>query len=223
MLARKDAVVKQNNEGITYLFKKNKVSFFHGRGSFVKATDGAASSGSGQGYEIKVAGAAEEILVAKQVIVATGSNARALPGTPFDEETILSNDGALSIGTVPRKHGLIGSGGVGLEVGLGLREFGLVLVIGRLGGAYSSIFVATPILAWWKEREHRYRALAERSASRSMREMAMAGAGGSAPSGAEPDAVDDGPEESGPTQPGPKTDTVTTAPRRRQQQARKRK
>ncbi|MFY8123026.1 MAG: FAD-dependent oxidoreductase, partial [Silanimonas sp.] len=37
MLARKDAVVKQNNEGILYLFKKNKVSFFHGRGSFVKA------------------------------------------------------------------------------------------------------------------------------------------------------------------------------------------
>ena len=48
MLARKDAVVKQNNDGILYLFKKNKVSFFHGRGSFVKAEGGA--------YEIAVAG-----------------------------------------------------------------------------------------------------------------------------------------------------------------------
>ena len=52
MVGRKDAVVKQNNDGILYLFKKNKVSFFHGRGSFVKAADG--------GYEIKVAGATEE-------------------------------------------------------------------------------------------------------------------------------------------------------------------
>ncbi len=76
MIGRKDAVVKQNNDGILYLFKKNKVSFFHGRGSFVKAAEG--------GYEIKVAGAAEETLVGKHIIVATGSNARALPGTPFE-------------------------------------------------------------------------------------------------------------------------------------------
>ena len=47
MLGRKDTVVKQNNDGILYLFKKNKVSFFHGRGSFVRAVDG--------GYEIAVA------------------------------------------------------------------------------------------------------------------------------------------------------------------------
>ena len=45
MVGRKDAVVKQNNDGILYLFKKNKVTFFHGRGSFVAAKDG--------GYELK--------------------------------------------------------------------------------------------------------------------------------------------------------------------------
>ena len=49
MLARKNTVVKQNNDGILYLFKKNKITFFHGRASFVKAVDG--------GYELKVAGA----------------------------------------------------------------------------------------------------------------------------------------------------------------------
>ena len=76
MIARKNTVVKQNNDGILYLFKKNKIAFFHGRGSFVKAAEG--------GYEIKVAGAAEESLITgKQIIIATGSNARALPGTPF--------------------------------------------------------------------------------------------------------------------------------------------
>jgi len=116
MVARKDTVVKQNNDGIQYLLKKNKVSFFHGRGSFVKVVDG--------GYELKVAGSAEEILVGKQIIVATGSNARALPGTPFDEELILSNDGALRMGTVPKKLGLIGSGVIGLEMGSVWRRLG---------------------------------------------------------------------------------------------------
>lgn len=116
MIGRKDTVVKQNNDGILYLFKKNKVSFFHGRGSFVKAVDG--------GYEIAVAGAQNETLVGKQVIVATGSNARALPGVPFDEELVLSNDGALRIGAVPKKLALIGSGVIGLEMGSVWRRLG---------------------------------------------------------------------------------------------------
>ncbi|MDM0112158.1 dihydrolipoyl dehydrogenase [Variovorax sp. J22R133] len=116
MLGRKDTVVKQNNDGILYLFKKNKVSFFHGRGAFVKAAEG--------GYEIKVAGAAEESITGKHVIIATGSNARALPGAPFDEENVLSNDGALRIGAVPKKLALIGSGVIGLEMGSVWRRLG---------------------------------------------------------------------------------------------------
>jgi dihydrolipoamide dehydrogenase len=116
MVARKDAVVKQNNDGILYLFKKNKVSFFHGRASFVKALDGA--------YEIKVTGAAEETLVGQQIIVATGSNARALPGAAFDESMVLSNEGALALTEVPKKLGLIGSGVIGLEMGSVWRRLG---------------------------------------------------------------------------------------------------
>jgi dihydrolipoamide dehydrogenase len=121
MVARKDMVVKQNNDGIQYLLKKNKIAFFHGRGSFVKAADG--------GYVINVAGAVEESLLGKQVIIATGSNARALPGTPFDEERILSNDGALRIGAVPKKLGLIGSGVIGLEMGSVWRRLGAEVTI----------------------------------------------------------------------------------------------
>lgn len=121
MLARKDQVVKQNNDGITYLFKKNKIASFHGRGSFVKAAEG--------GYEIKVAGAAEETIVGKHIIVATGSNARALPGAPFDEENILSNDGALRIGAVPKKLALIGSGVIGLEMGSVWRRLGAEVTV----------------------------------------------------------------------------------------------
>ncbi|TXD90686.1 dihydrolipoyl dehydrogenase [Mitsuaria sp. TWR114] len=121
MIGRKDAVVKQNNDGILYLFKKNKVTFFHGRGSFVAAKDGA--------YEIKVAGAAEETITAKHVIVATGSNARQLPGAPFDETNILSNDGALRIPAVPKKLGVIGSGVIGLEMGSVWRRLGADVTI----------------------------------------------------------------------------------------------
>jgi dihydrolipoamide dehydrogenase len=121
MLARKDQVVKQNNDGIAFLFKKNKVAFFHGRGSFLKS--------AGSGYEIKVSGAgqpssAEETITGKHIIVATGSNARALPGAPFDEEKILSNDGALRIQGVPKRLGLIGAGVVGLELGSVWRRLG---------------------------------------------------------------------------------------------------
>ncbi len=121
MVGRKNTVVKQNNDGILYLFKKNKVTFFHGRGSFAKAVEG--------GYEINVAGAAADTLVAKQVILATGSNARALPGAPFDEEKVLSNDGALRIGAVPAKLGVIGSGVIGLEMGSVWRRLGAEVTI----------------------------------------------------------------------------------------------
>lgn len=116
MLGRKNTVVKQNNDGILYLFKKNKVSFFHGRGSFVK--------GDASGYEVKVAGATEETLTAKHIVVATGSNARALPGVPFDEQMILSNSGALALSEVPKKLGVIGAGVIGLEMGSVWRRLG---------------------------------------------------------------------------------------------------
>ncbi len=118
MLGRKDTVVKQNNDGILYLFKKNKVTFFHGRGSFVAAVDG--------GYELAVG---EERLVGKQVIVATGSSPRALADTPFDEEKILSNDGALRIPAVPKKLGLIGAGVIGLEMGSVWRRLGAEVTV----------------------------------------------------------------------------------------------
>ena len=121
MIARKDAIVKQNNDGILYLFKKNKITFFHGRGSFVKAVDG--------GYEVAVAGATNETLTGKQIIVATGSSARALPGVAFDEENILSNDGALRIPAVPKTLGVIGSGVIGLEMGSVWRRLGADVTI----------------------------------------------------------------------------------------------
>src|SRR3569832_740706 len=118
MLARKDQVVKQNNDGILFLFKKNKVTFFHGRGTF--------SGGSAGAWEVTVG---DEKLTAKNVIVATDSNPRALPGAPFDEDRILSNDGALRIPSVPKKLGLIGSGVIGLEMGSVWRRLGAEVTV----------------------------------------------------------------------------------------------
>jgi dihydrolipoamide dehydrogenase len=121
MLKRKDKVVKANNDGIVYLFKKNKIAFFHGKGSFVKA--------GADGCEIAVKGAQNETLSAKNVIVATGSVPRALPGAAFDEKLILSNDGALSIPDVPRRLGIIGAGVIGLEMGSVWRRLGSEVTI----------------------------------------------------------------------------------------------
>ena len=117
MLKRKNTVVKQNNDGILFLFKKNKVTFFHGRGAFA----GAAGA---EGYPIAISGQTTETITGKQIIVATGSNPRALPGAPFDEKLILSNTGALNIETVPAKLGVIGAGVIGLELGSVWRRLG---------------------------------------------------------------------------------------------------
>ena len=121
MMGRKDNVIKQNNDGVLYLFKKNKVTFFHGRGSFAAAKDDR--------YDIQVAGAAPEVISGKHIIVATGSNARTLAGTPFDEETILSNDGALRMSVVPKKLGLIGAGVIGMEMGSVWRRLGAEVTV----------------------------------------------------------------------------------------------
>ncbi len=121
MIGRKDAVVKQNNDGILYLFKKNKVTFFHGRGSFIAAID--------NGFEVAVTGKQNETLKTRHVIVATGSSARPLAQAPFDEINVLSNDGALRVGAVPKRLGVIGSGVIGLEMGSVWRRLGAEVTV----------------------------------------------------------------------------------------------
>jgi dihydrolipoamide dehydrogenase len=121
MLARKDKVVRQNNDGIVYLFKKNKVAFYHGVGSFAGGSAGA--------WQVKVTGAGAATLTAKHVIVATGSKPRALPGAPFDNKLILDNEGALAVAAVPKRLGVIGAGVIGLEMGSVWRRLGAEVTI----------------------------------------------------------------------------------------------
>ena len=121
LLGRKNSVVKQNNDGILYLFKKNKITFFHGKGAFAGKVEG--------GWAINVSGTSTADIVAKHVVIATGSSARELPGLPFDEKQVLSNDGALNIAAVPKKLGVIGAGVIGLEMGSVWRRLGAEVTV----------------------------------------------------------------------------------------------
>ena len=118
MKARKDGVVNQLTSGIKMLLKKNKVTFLAGHGSFVGK--------EGEFWKVKVG--AEEVL-AKQVIVATGSKARHLPNLPVDQKIVMDNEGALNQESVPKKLAIIGAGVIGLEMGSVWRRVGSEVTI----------------------------------------------------------------------------------------------
>ncbi|MDE2131608.1 MAG: dihydrolipoyl dehydrogenase [Betaproteobacteria bacterium] len=111
MLARKDRIVDQLTGGVAYLFKKNKVTSFHGHGRF----DGSAEGG----FRVVVRSpkGEETVLQGRHVIIATGSVPRPIPAAPVDNEFILDNVGALSMTVVPKRLGVIGAGVIGLEMG----------------------------------------------------------------------------------------------------------
>lgn len=125
MLGRKAKIVAQNNEGILFLFKKNKVTFHSGSAAF------AGREGDLWQIEVTPSGADQTPLTlsARHVVVATGSVPRALPQAPFDEDRILSNDGALSIPAVPQHLGVIGAGVIGLEMGSVWRRLGATVTL----------------------------------------------------------------------------------------------
>ncbi|ANQ84724.1 dihydrolipoamide dehydrogenase [Azoarcus olearius] len=118
MIARKSGIVDQLTGGIKGLFKKNKVTLLNGHGSFVAQ--------AGEGWQVKVG---DEVVTAKQVIVATGSKARHLPGIPVDNKIVCDNVGALDIDAVPKKLAIIGAGVIGLEMGSVWRRLGADVTI----------------------------------------------------------------------------------------------
>ena len=118
MIGRKNKVVDQLTQGIKGLFKKNKVTFLAGHGSF-------ESAGAG-GYVVKVG---NETVEAKHVIIATGSKPRHLPGVPVDNKIVCDNVGALDFDAVPKKLGVIGAGVIGLEMGSVWRRLGAEVTV----------------------------------------------------------------------------------------------
>jgi dihydrolipoamide dehydrogenase len=132
MLARKEGVVDKMTKGIEFLFRKNKVTWLKGHGKFTGRSDA--------GVQIEVSGEAEtETVAAKNVIIATGSKARHLPGLPVDNRIVSDNEGALSFDSVPQKLAVIGAGVVGLELGSVWRRLGAdVTVLEALPGFLAS-------------------------------------------------------------------------------------
>lgn len=110
MKARKDQIVSKNANGITFLFKKNKITEIHGTASFNdKSPEGWVINVDDNGKKTKI--------VAKQVVIASGSNSRMLPQIPTDNKNILDNEGALDLTSVPKELCIIGAGVIGLELG----------------------------------------------------------------------------------------------------------
>lgn len=122
MLARKDGIVRKMTKGIEFLFRKNKIAWLKGHGRF---------AGNAEGFwRIEVEGdAGTEVNEAKNVIIATGSRARHLPGVPVDNELVCDNEGALAFDAVPRRLGVIGAGVIGLELGSVWRRLGSEVIV----------------------------------------------------------------------------------------------
>jgi len=105
LVARKNEVVKQNTDGITYLMKKNKIDTYEGLGSFKNKNT------------IVVKGKTETTLEANHVIIATGSKPSSLPFISIDKKRIITSTEALNLTEVPKHLVLIGGGVIGLELG----------------------------------------------------------------------------------------------------------
>ncbi len=102
MLDYKNAVIGQNTSGIEFLFKKNKVDWIKGWGSI--PSTGHVMVGN-------------KSFTARNIVIATGSQASSLPGVEIDEKIVVTSTGALELPKIPKKMVVIGAGVIGLELG----------------------------------------------------------------------------------------------------------
>ena len=107
MMQNKEKAVSVLTKGVEFLFKKNKITYFKGVGSFKSANKISILDNK------KV----ENIIETEKTIISTGSEPLALPKVDFDEKKIVSSTGALSLKTVPKKMLVVGGGYIGLEMG----------------------------------------------------------------------------------------------------------
>jgi len=124
MIARKDKIVSSFTGGIAMLFRKNKITAMHGRGTLLK------SNNEREAWQVEVKnGDKVEVIEAKHIIIATGSTPRLLPMAPVDNVRILDNVGALALTEIPQRLGVIGAGVIGLEMGSVWRRLGSEVTI----------------------------------------------------------------------------------------------
>jgi dihydrolipoamide dehydrogenase len=111
--ARKDKIVKGLTGGIEFLFKKNKIDWIKGSGRL-----------AGKGKVEITEGAKQTLTATKEIIVATGSTPRSIPGIEIDRKQIITSDEAIGLKTIPASIVIMGSGAVGVEFASIFRRFG---------------------------------------------------------------------------------------------------
>jgi dihydrolipoamide dehydrogenase len=111
--ARKDKIVKGLTSGVEFLFKKNKIDWIKGSGRL-----------AGKGKVEITEGDKQTLTVKREVIVATGSQPRSVPGIELDRKRIITSDEAINLKAVPKSIVIMGSGAVGVEFGSIFRRFG---------------------------------------------------------------------------------------------------
>jgi len=110
--ARKDKIVGGLTKGVEFLFKKNKIDW-------IKGTAQLAGGGA-----VKVIAGETQTLRAKEIIIATGSSPRSVPGVALDRTRIITSDEAIHLQEVPKSLAIMGSGAVGVEFASIFRRFG---------------------------------------------------------------------------------------------------
>ena len=115
----RDDTVASNVNGVSYLFKKNKIDSVIGTGRV---------AGPGR-VEVLGQDGATQTLETKNIVIATGSEAASLPGIAIDEETVVSSTGALVLKDVPKTMAVIGAGVIGLELGSCYRRLGTEVTV----------------------------------------------------------------------------------------------
>ncbi|HEX2457522.1 MAG TPA: dihydrolipoyl dehydrogenase [Vicinamibacterales bacterium] len=110
---RKDKIVKGLTGGVELLFKKNKIDWIKGSGRL-----------AGQGKVEITEGQKQTLVAKKEIIVATGSYARSVPGIEIDRKRIITSDEAIGLTEVPKSIVIMGSGAVGVEFASIFRRFG---------------------------------------------------------------------------------------------------
>jgi dihydrolipoamide dehydrogenase len=113
VLDRKNKIVAKHAKGVEYLMKKNKIDWIKGY---------ARLAGPGK-VEVATDGG-KQILEAKNIVLATGSEARMLPGLKPDARRILTNIEILSLSEVPKSLAILGAGAVGVEFASAFSRFG---------------------------------------------------------------------------------------------------
>ncbi|MGX7023235.1 dihydrolipoyl dehydrogenase [Vagococcus hydrophili] len=126
--ARKQGIIDQLHSGVEGLCKKNKIKVLEGEGAILGPSIFSPVSGA-VAVTFNDKSKEEEIIVPKNVIIATGSSPRTLPNLPLDEEFILSSDGMLQLETLPESIVIVGGGVIGVEWASLLNSLGVKVTI----------------------------------------------------------------------------------------------